>query len=771
MHFVYSGTLFLLLGIYSGLRSELAAYGTYFTYVLAAAAVLGALTLCLRRGKAAMVLLPLCLLLLGLVCGLRTQPGAAQLLAPYFGQQAQVLGEVEPVSVYFNDSYGGFVVRCEKLEVQGRNVAYNGRLRVGLKGEAVPQTGRVLVRGTLGELVSLRNPGGFDGSLYNRINNLGARLEKAQLVGADESSSVWQQLQLWNLALCSHLQERMGKEQGALLSGMLLGGSGRLDEETRDTFAANGLAHLLSVSGTHLVMLSGLLLAIFSPLPQPYRSRIVSVLLVLYALLCGLRAPVVRALAMALVLLWCGRGAERGRLLCLVLAAMLCVRPLWLLDIGFQLSFGAAAGLLWLLPACRRALPGFLPAPVTEGAAVTMAAQLAVVPLEVYYFHQVSLISLVSNIVLVPVLELAAQLALIGSRIPGGDVLLGVAQFLLQQVLQQARYLAQLPFAIVVIGSLPAYCGVLYYALLALWADFSWLQLFTGRERRVAIAALALALVATLCWQQQRTLPLTVYFLDVGQGDCAVVVTPSQRVVVIDTGGLKNIATGSRVVAPFLRSLGYSRIDVLLLSHYDFDHVGGAPSLLRQMEVGTLLVPNELMTAESSKMQAEILQQRKISNIKIAHSGEQIELDEQTQLRLVDVPQQQVSGNEASTLAAVRCAQGSVLFTGDMGVEREQNLQLAQQYTVLKAGHHGSRNSTGADFLAQVRPRLTVISCGRGNRYGHPHAETLQRLQEAGSSILRTDELGCIKIAFDAEGIRCYSYADYIWRSLQQYNI
>ena len=758
MHFFYGGTMFLLLGIYSGLRSELAVYGGYFGYALALAVVLGVLVVCLRRAKAAMVLLPLCLLLLGLGCGLRTQPGAAQLLAPYLGQQAQVLGEVEPVSVYFKDGYGGFVVRCEELVVQGKAVAYNGRLRVGLKGEAVPQTGRVLVRGTLGELAGLRNPGGFDGELYNRVNNLGARLEKAQLAGADAKSSAWQQLQLWNLALCNNLQERMGKEQGALLSGMLLGGSGRLDEETFEVFTANGLAHLLSVSGTHLVMLSGMLLALLAPLPQPHRSRTVSALLVLYALLCGLRAPVVRALAMALVLLWCGRGAERGRLLCLVLAGMLCVRPLWLLDIGFQLSFGAAAGILWLLPACRRALPGFLPAPVAEGAAVTLAAQLAVVPLEVYYFHQLSLISLVSNIVLVPVLELAAQLALVGSRIPGGDILLGAAQFLLQQVLQQARYLAQLPFATVVIGNLPAYSCVLYYALLALWADFGWLQLFTGRERRMGMSALALALMATLWWQQQRTLPFTVYFLDVGQGDCAVVVTPSQRVVVVDTGGLKNIATGSRVVAPFLHSLGYSRIDVLLLSHYDFDHVGGAPSLVRQMELGTLLVPNELLTAESRKMQNEILQQGKISNIKIARSGEQIELDAWAQLQLVDVPQQQVSGNEASTLAAMRCAQGSVLFTGDMGVERERVLKLAQQYTVLKAGHHGSRHSTGAEFLAQVRPRLTVISCGRGNRYGHPHAETLQRLQEAGSSILRTDELGCIKITFDAEGIRCYSY-------------
>ena len=107
-----------------------------------------------------------------------------------------------------------------------------------------------------------------------------------------------------------------------------------------------------------------------------------------------------------------------------------------------------------------------------------------------------------------------------------------------------------------------------------------------------------------------------------------------------------------------------------------------------------------------------------------------------------------------------RCtAQGSVLFTGDMGEERERGLQL-QQYAVLKAGHHGSHYSSSMEFLEQVQPKLTVISCGRGNRYGHPHQETLERLQAIGSNVVRTDELGCIKVVFDAEGIKCYGYAD-----------
>ena len=381
-------------------------------------------------------------------------------------------------------------------------------------------------------------------------------------------------------------------------------------------------------------------------------------------------------------------------------------------------------------------------------------------PLEVYYFHQFSLIALVSNIVLVPVLEIAAQLALVGALLPFcGDYLLQLAAWLTAQVLTQARFFADLPYSTVVIGKLPAYCFVLYYAALFVWADFSWLQFWSNRERRCILLLNALLLAGTLAYQQCRTLPLACYFLDVGQGDCAVIVTPSQHVAIIDTGGLKNISTATHVITPFLRYLGKREADILLLSHYDFDHVGAAADLLRQLRVQKLLLPDEALTEESKRVQQEILAQAGRTQAHVVQSGERYALDAASELVLVDVPQQAVPGNEASTLAALQSAQGSVLFTGDMGEEREQGLQL-QQYTVLKAGHHGSHYSSSMGFLEQVRPKLTVISCGRGNRYGHPHQETLERLQAIGSNVVRTDELGCIKVVFDAEGIKCYGYAD-----------
>lgn len=280
---------------------------------------------------------------------LTVPPTAEQQLAACFGRQLVVYGAVEPLSVRRQDGFSSAVLRCYKV-YSDTELAYSGRLRVSVKGE-LAQAGCVVLKGTLEQLDSLRNPGGFDAASYNRVQELGGRLSKAKLLKTEPQVLWWQHFALLNKKLSERMEAAAGAEYGALLSGMVLGGSGRLDEETRELFTDNGLAHLLSVSGTHIVLLTGLLLALLQWVPLPWRKVIVITLLTAYALLCGLRPPVLRALAMSSVLLLGGSGAERGRLLCLVAALLLFLQPLWLADIGFQLSFGAAAGLLWLLPA------------------------------------------------------------------------------------------------------------------------------------------------------------------------------------------------------------------------------------------------------------------------------------------------------------------------------------------------------------------------------------------------------------------------------------
>lgn len=751
--------------------------------------------------------------LLGLVNGLRLGPSAAEQLQPYYGKEVILSGSIEALSVKKGEQYFSYVLQCEKLQQGQQIINYQGRVRMTLPQKA---KGSIIVAGRLEPLLSLRNPGCFDGELYNRINNIGGRLTQARLLPSSDKqeNTLFQQLQErlseLNVALREALNARLGLQLGPLLGNMLLGGSSSLDDDTRDIFVANGLAHLLSVSGTHLVLLAGLCSSLLRAVPPLWRKALLTIALGIYALLCGLRPPVLRALLMSVVLLW-GRQAEvtdsenkfnkqsqhypnpraeRGYLLCLVALVLLLVKPLWLLDLGFQLSFGAATGLIWLVPACTRLLLAFMPLFLAEPLAITMAAQLATLPTCIASFHQISLISCVSNLVLVPVLELAVLLAALGILIAQlplsllaslGSVLLQCSSFLLTQLLEQAHFLASLPFSQIVIGSLPLWCAVLYYALILLWADVKTLQFWSNRERRWLMTTAAVVLAGAFLWQRYAPQPLQAYFLDVGQGDCVVLRANSmtkQKVIVYDTGGLPHYDTGKQVVAPFLRSLGQSSIDALILSHYDFDHVGGAIGLMEQIQVRELVLPKEKLDASSLLLYEAITKTaaRRGTHISVAQQGRTWQMGEGAVLSLVvpadlaikavptnmlqqtaEEAEQSLAGNEASTILTLHSPHGSLLLTGDLGSEGEQGLELGH-FTVFKAGHHGSKYSNSEELLRHIQPQLSIISCGFNNRYGHPHQETIERLQAVGSQIFRTDLQGCIQLCFDESGIKCYSY-------------
>jgi competence protein ComEC len=335
---------------------------------------------------------------------------------------------------------------------------------------------------------------------------LGGRLRKTQVFVENEEGSWRDELALLNLQLRERIMSVTSEEAGALLCGMLLGGSVGLSDEVREVFADNGLAHLLSVSGTHFALLAGFLLLVFRPLPERARKLCVLLLLCGYALLCGLKPAVLRALCMSVVLLFGGSGAVRGNLLCITGMVLLCFSPAWLLDVGFQLSFGAVAGLIWLYPKLKTYYCCYLPTLLGEAMAVTTVAQLAVLPFLVGYFHQLPLVSLVSNILLVPVLELATLLTMLGLLLdlvlPFGVEIVCVAGWLVEQVLVQAKLLASIPCSTIVIGVLPLWCAVIYYFVLAIWFDLSCLQFIRNRERKLFVIALSSVLLLIFFWKQ-----------------------------------------------------------------------------------------------------------------------------------------------------------------------------------------------------------------------------------------------------------------------------
>lgn len=283
------------------------------------------------------------------------------------------------------------------------------------------------------------------------------------------------------------------------------------------------------------------------------------------------------------------------------------------------------------------------------------------------------------------------------------------------------------------------------------------------RDRRRGIIA-ALLLIMLLCGGSSlvfRPAPvLRVTFLDVGQGDSIVIESPSGKVVVIDTGNIIDEGAddqGRRVVAPYLRWRGINKIDYLILTHPDADHIGGAATLLHEFRVENLLENGQFGKTETALVRAIFREaQRQNTMIRIARREQRIQLGDGTNFTVLAPTDAMMSGstNDASIVLRLDYGRKSFLFTGDAGETEEADLVATRQplaADVLKAGHHGSKHSTTPAFLNAVQPRAVVFSCGKNNSYSHPHPDVVKRVQETGASVFRTDTQGAI--VFTSDGV------------------
>lgn len=656
-------------------------------------------------------------------------------------------------------------------------------------------SGEVRIAGVVREPVFLRNPGTYDGYLFNKIKgiygNISVSSSQLQVMGTPlplrfRFSAIAQKIRKETLS-------RLHTGTGAILPGMVLGGYQGVAAEDADVFRDNGIAHLLAVSGTHVAVLGLFLHALLRPLGSR-RYIFVQLFLVLYALLCGLQPAVLRSVVMACVLLWGysrNLRADSIRLLMLTAWGMLLVNPFWLFDISFQLSFVTTAGLLLAGPKVTAYVPQCYPDWLRIVLGITLTAQIFSFPFSVYYFHKISLIGLVSNLLLLPALELAvlpflAGLGVMFLKTMGSGYLcslfffinaapfgksavsdvssyfFSVAESLIQGAVAAGRLLANIPFATADIAGWNCVQYLCYMGVIASFFDFGpFIRLSSGQRKHWLSGMVCIfLLVCSIRFLYPKD--LTVHFMDVGQGDAALIQTPEGKNILIDTGGLQGDADISRMVLlPYLRYLGVKQIDVMCLSHGDHDHAGGAAGVAAKLPVRNVLLGSG--TEQSADVQALLRTVGKKTNIYRLRQGEQWIAGD---CRIVvasasnNTTSPAVTETNASSLVLQLFCQGhSLVFTGDADEETEEKaLPLLRRTEVLKTSHHGSATSSSPYFLKHIQPVYGVISVGKNNRYGHPARETLEWMHTAGIIPLRTDKLGAIKIVFDKNGPRWYSY-------------
>ncbi len=547
-------------------------------------------------------------------------------------------------------------------------------------------------------------------------------------------------------------------ERRAVLAGVVLGEDEGLSEELRARFRASGLYHLLAVSGQNVAFIAGgvLLLAWLLGLPRWLGELGALAGIGSYVLAVGAQPSVIRAgIAGALTsLAWLtSRQRDRWHFLLLGALVLLAWSPYNLLDPGFQLSFAAVAAIFVAVPRFERALEGYpLPRAIADVAGVSLACGAATAPVLWLQFGAVPVYTVLSNMlaasVVAPLLGLAFAAAAVSSFAPGFAGMLGWASGWLAAYLAAcARLIGGLPFATVRSGAgIAALVTAIAFAALAV-------RLRGGRRRLLLATALVLAigLGAWRLWPRPLPPPpqgLRISFLDVGQGDAALLEVPGGAVLV-DEGPPEADVAGQ------LRRLGVRRLAAVVLTHPQRDHVGGAARVLAKLPAELVLDPG--IRTESSDERAALAEarRRRVRVIRV-RAGQTFELG-RLRLRVLWPDGPGLAGQDPNDHAIVLLAsygETDALLTAD--AESDVTLPLQPpEVEVLKVAHHGSSDPGLAGLLARIRPRVAVISVGARNDYGHPTPSTLATLAGfPGLAVYRTDLDGRVVVESDGRRIQ-----------------
>ncbi len=536
-----------------------------------------------------------------------------------------------------------------------------------------------------------------------------------------------------------------------ILVALAVGEQRAISNEEWRLFQRTGVTHLMSISGLHVTLVSGLvawlvgygwrrLPRLCEALPARKAAAAAAIAAALgYTLLAGFAIPAQRTFLMVTVValaLWAGRIAAPARTLALALFTVVLADPWAVLAPGFWLSFGAVALIFYAFAGASAPEPRPL-----QWLRVQWAITAGLAPAALLLFAQVSVVGPLANAVAIPLVSaVITPLALLGAALPI-EVVLIAASVLVQWLLQLLEWCASLPLAL-----WEQQVPTLWSVLLAL-LGVAWLVAPRGVPWRATGVLLMLpALMLPAAVPPRGETWITV--LDVGQG-LAVLVRSETRALLYDAGPAygPQSDSGARVILPVLRAAGVTRLDVLLLTHHDLDHVGGAGSVLAGIETDLIL---SSLPSRHALLGLAPQRRRCVAGEQWEWDGVRFELLHPGHRDYVALRR----ANDLSCVLRVSAGPHAVLLTGDL--ERAGEAALVERGAgalradVLLVPHHGSRTSSSVELLAEVAPSWAVIAAGYGNRFGHPSAEVLERYRARQIELLRTDRAGAVNVRLSA---------------------
>ncbi len=640
---------------------------------------------------------------------------------------------------------------------------------------------QVIVKGKLNIPRGQTNPMGFDYRKYLAQNGISAtvfaRYYNISIEEGINENILVKTGFLIRERIVNVIKASLPQQQAGLLNGMLIGYRKDLSDEVEKAFSDAGLTHIMAVSGANIAFIVSPLVFLFKKLKikRLFANLIIIFILILFVFVTGFEPSVLRAVIMGIVILAgqiIRRDTDIYTSISFAAILLLVMNPLNLFNIGFQLSFGATLSLVLFYKNIKNKISiKYLPKFLSDTIAATLAAQVGVLPITVYFFNKVSVISIISNIIVVPITELitiiGSLMAVLGQiNILFSQVLGYINLVFLSFVLYVTKITSEIPFATIQLTTPSILLIIIYYigVLFFLWYKPAK-RVAIQKEYYFAVIALLILIISI-----RLVLPgnLEVVFLDVGQGDSALIKTERGKTVLIDGGGYESNtdsqqnSIGDTLIIPFLLDYGVTKIDLVVATHGHEDHIQGLIPVIRDLNVKNIILPSVLDKSEFNPV-IELAGKKKI-NLTFCKKNDKISLDKNTYFDIIhpteDFDNEEYNTNNGSLTMRLIYKNTGILFTGDIEKEAEEmilNEGIDVSADVIKIAHHGSDTSSTMEFLKSVNPSSSIISVGENNNFGHPSKVTLENLEKLGIKIFRTDENGAILLRSNGKKIRLYS--------------
>lgn len=633
----------------------------------------------------------------------------------------------------------------------------------------------VLLQGELELPSPQRNDGGFSYDKYCYSQNIYGSIyvSDASAINVIESGK-FHFITAIQEHILSVLRQLLPQEQLGILLGMLIGDTSYLSEEVSQAFQKSGITHLLAVSGSNVAYMILATKWLCEKIVGKRISKWMTIgIVILFVFVSGASPSVVRAGLMAILTIVAELLARAPTTYATVATSALLIllyNPFIICDIGFLLSFGGTLGILFFYTKLQKKLTEWgkehFPRVASSRAfsygldmlSVTLAAQIFLLPIMWFYFNEVSLISLLTNLLVGPFTGMITILGLILYAV--GMISIPIAKWisysiyvLISWVIMAAKWCAEVPYGTITLPTITVLEMLLYYFVL--YAVVS--GVFHSQQKTKFL--LLLSTFATLCaWLRFGPhTDIKISMIDVGQGDSLLIRTEQNHFLLIDGGGSENsdYDVGEATLVPYLLNHTNGVIDMMLITHFHEDHAEGCLSVLQKMKVKQIIIGKQ---PKETSLYQELCQLATEKNVPIRTlvAGDSFSIDHVNGQVLFPKEETKIPEDLNNNSMVVRITYGNqqLLVTGDMEEIAEKELleDNALSATILKVGHHGSRTSTSQAFLETVNPTIALISCGVDNRFGHPHEEIIKRLEENACQIIRTDQCGEISLWISQKG-------------------